>query len=538
MLYVKYRPEYFKEIIRPNLEIDNLLLKLKKGNLGHAHIICGSRGVGKTTTARLLAKGLNCLQFTDDLCGTCENCVSIKDGKFLDIIEIDGASNRRVEDARELRDLIKFPPLKGKKKVIIIDEVHMLTNEAFNTLLKSIEEPPVFLTFILCTTEPQKIPETIRSRCQITFLSRPTDSQIVEKLHKIAEKERIVIDASNLESIARASNGAYRDAETLLTQFQDSSSLELMENYYSVNNFIKYLDLVLRNDCKNLLIFHKNLEMKGIDLVKWLSFYISFLRTVLNFGIEKIVIRENKFNLEDRKRIETILSGVSLKNLTSHIVNYIDFYSQIKFSQNPEILMEVFIINSFFHEELVFEEVPEDNMTKNTIKEDIVGKENTQSLDDPTLELDLSAETKKEKPLEVGVVPKEDLDTIGITLTDIQDAWNQVTAEVSKKNKPLESLLRQAVLVSFQDGVLNLESAYKFHTERLSQNTNKLMIEEVLKTVFNQKILYKCSLSTNVARKIAKQEAESLTDYNVVSPKELSGDDLLALFNGGVPITN
>ena len=215
MLYTKYRPEKFSEVIRPNPEIDIILKHLQNNTFGHATILCGSRGIGKTTTARLIAKALNCENFQGDVCGECDACLSIKAGNYVDVIEIDGASNRGIDDARDLREGLKFSPLKGKNKIYIIDEVHMLTTPAFNALLKSIEEPPEFVYFILCTTEVEKIPETIRSRCQLFNFKRPSSEQILQKLKKISEKEGINMTDEELHGIANYANGGFRDAETL-----------------------------------------------------------------------------------------------------------------------------------------------------------------------------------------------------------------------------------------------------------------------------------------------------------------------------------
>jgi len=165
---------YPSDFIKPNPEIETIQNQIIKGNFGHAYILSGSRGIGKTSTARLIAKALNCTNFNGDVCGVCENCLSIKEGGFVDVIEIDGASNRGIDDARSLRESLKFAPIRGKKKIYIIDEVHMLTTEAFNALLKALEEPPEYVVFILCTTEAHKIPETIKSRCQSFILKRPS----------------------------------------------------------------------------------------------------------------------------------------------------------------------------------------------------------------------------------------------------------------------------------------------------------------------------------------------------------------------------
>ena len=330
MLYTKYRPEKFSDVIRPHPDVDLILKHLQNGTFGHATILSGSRGIGKTTSARLIAKALNCENFKEDVCGTCEACISIKNGSYVDVTEIDGASNRGIDDARGLRDGLKFAPLKGKKKVYIIDEVHMLTTPAFNALLKSIEEPPEYVYFILCTTEPEKIPETIKSRCQSFSLKRPTNDQILEKLKKISQKEGINMTDDELLGIANYSNGGFRDAETLLTQMLGGESYKKFEDLYSYTSKLEYLQLILKSDYVNLLNFHKNLEKKGIDVVKWVDSFVSFLRvaTHLKLGVE---VDSKNVNENIKNQILAIIEAVPTGNFLEIVNTYIEIYSKIKY---------------------------------------------------------------------------------------------------------------------------------------------------------------------------------------------------------------
>ena len=191
MYYTKYRPQTFKEIQRPNDIADALMQQIKTDKTVHAYLFTGPRGIGKTTVARLLAKGLSCINLSKegDVCGKCAFCLAVQNGNLIDLIEIDAASNRGIDDIRDLKEKVRLLPVEGKKKIYIIDEVHMLTNEAFNALLKTLEEPPKHAVFILCTTEFHKVPETIKSRCQVFKFKRPTRGQIVEKLKRIADLE-------------------------------------------------------------------------------------------------------------------------------------------------------------------------------------------------------------------------------------------------------------------------------------------------------------------------------------------------------------
>jgi DNA polymerase III subunit gamma/tau len=220
VLYRKYRPQKLSEVVGQDEVTSSLLKQLQSGNISHAYLFSGPRGTGKTSTARILAKALNCKTAKDDKfdepCGKCESCKAIVEGRYLDLLEIDAASNRGIDEIRELREKIRLAPTEGKYKVYIIDEVHMLTNEAFNALLKTLEEPPAHAVFVLATTEPQKVPATILSRVQRFNFERPTTEKISKKLEMINKEEKWKLSKEVLDEIAKAADGAYRDAEVLL----------------------------------------------------------------------------------------------------------------------------------------------------------------------------------------------------------------------------------------------------------------------------------------------------------------------------------
>ncbi|HJH07512.1 MAG TPA: DNA polymerase III subunit gamma/tau, partial [Fusobacterium ulcerans] len=212
-LYRKYRPKNFEEIAGQKEIVKTLKASLRNGKTSHAYLFTGPRGVGKTTIARLIAKGVNCLEngITDEPCNKCENCLSINDGSFMDMIEIDAASNRGIDEIRQLKEKINYQPSKGRKKIYIIDEVHMLTKEAFNALLKTLEEPPEHVIFILATTEADKILPTIISRCQRYDFKTLSPAEMKEKLGEISENEGVSVPDDVLDLIYENSGGSMRD---------------------------------------------------------------------------------------------------------------------------------------------------------------------------------------------------------------------------------------------------------------------------------------------------------------------------------------
>ena len=215
----KWRPETFSDVVGQKHIVATLSAAVRSGRIAHAYLFSGPRGVGKTTIARILAKALNCEEGpTDTPCGKCVSCTEILKGKNLDVIEIDGASNRKIEDARGIRETVQYAPLSGRKKVYIIDEAHMLTREAFNALLKTLEEPPEHVVFVLATTEPGKLPDTIASRCQLFDFHRISEAEIESRLLEIATSEKLDVAQGALRLVAARADGSMRDAESLLDQ--------------------------------------------------------------------------------------------------------------------------------------------------------------------------------------------------------------------------------------------------------------------------------------------------------------------------------
>src|SRR5256884_5783119 len=216
-LYRVYRPQTFSAVVGQEHVTRTLRNAIANGQVAHAYLLSGVRGTGKTSIARLIAKAVNCPNAKDgEPCDRCENCVAIREGRFLDLIEIDAASNRGIDEMRELRDKVRFTPSQGQYKVYVIDEAHQLTTEAFNALLKTLEEPPPHAIFVLATTESGKIPATIVSRTQRVDLRRIPHKGVVAQLGKIVEQEKLQADPAALDAIARQAQGSLRDAESML----------------------------------------------------------------------------------------------------------------------------------------------------------------------------------------------------------------------------------------------------------------------------------------------------------------------------------
>ncbi len=285
----KWRPQVFDDVVGQAHITRTLQNAITSNRLAHAFLFSGPRGVGKTTTARILAKALNCINGpTPTPCGVCDSCLETTAGTSVDVIEIDGASNRGIEHIRELREAVKYAPVVGKYKVYVIDEVHMLTNEAFNALLKTLEEPPPHVLFIFATTEPQKIPATIHSRCQRYGFKRVALHDIIERLRTIATAEGITITDQGLAMIARAAEGSMRDSQSILDQAVSYSGMEIRDEDLQATlgsvaqaSLLIFTAELLSRDTAGLLKQVDALLEQGQDMRQFLAGVVEHLRNLM-----------------------------------------------------------------------------------------------------------------------------------------------------------------------------------------------------------------------------------------------------------------
>ncbi len=357
-LFRKYRPQSFSDIVGQESLVKALSNAIELNRIANAYLFCGPRGTGKTSTARILAKSLNCEHGpTLTPCQKCASCVDITNATGLDVIEIDAASNRGIQDAKELISQVQYAPINGKYKIFIIDEVHMLSNDAFNALLKTFEEPPKNVIFILATTEPHKVLETIISRCQRFDLRRITTQDIIKRLREISDKENIKITDEALFTIAKNVSGGLRDSLALLDQVsilgvKEEISKELIEELLGKINFDTMLDLlnsIYDENIENSLVKIETIYSKGSEPRNLAENFIEFLRNVilaLDSKNEETIKNFTTLIEEDIKKIKNNERNFDKDKIIKILNTLIEYYKEIKVSTNPYLWTELAIIAS------------------------------------------------------------------------------------------------------------------------------------------------------------------------------------------------
>lgn len=351
-LYRARRPEVFSEILGQQHIVKILKHQIDTNTVSHAYLFCGTRGTGKTTTARILAKAVNCLSDGERPCGHCANCMAIKNGTFMDVIEIDAASNNGVENIRELRESVKYPPAVGRKKVYIIDEVHMLSTGAFNALLKTLEEPPENVMFILATTEPQKLPATILSRCMRLDFKRVPQNILIEGMREICTDKGVEITESALKLLANCADGSVRDGLSILDQVLASGEKtvdrdNVLEYVGAAGEdfFIDLTELVSLRKVAEALVLLDGVLADGKDVKQlmkdWTAHYRNLMMTKFIKNPEDIL----NMSTENVRRVQEQSMHISLEEINDAIIRLSKTINDARWSTQPRILLELAIVS-------------------------------------------------------------------------------------------------------------------------------------------------------------------------------------------------
>jgi len=356
-LYRKYRPQSFAEIIGQEHVVQTLANSILAKNISHAYLFCGPRGSGKTTIARLFAKAINCEKPNGaEPCNKCSSCLEIMQSKSMDLIEIDGASNNSVDNVRELIDGIKFAPIKSKYKIFIIDECHQLSKQAFNALLKTLEEPPNHAIFLLATTEAHKMIATIVSRCQRFDFKRLQVAQIIKKLEFISKKENVQFDQSSLSLIALNSRGSFRDAESLLDECINFSGnngsiktedIKELLGIVEVGQIADFVDLLISKNTKDSIVSLNLMADNGLDMQEFAKTLVYYLRQSLLLKINPnfLTAQNTGLSQQELEKIKVQTASLAQKDIQNMLELFIDAENKMKYSALVQLPIELAIVN-------------------------------------------------------------------------------------------------------------------------------------------------------------------------------------------------
>lgn len=466
VFYRKYRPQLISELDLVQVR-EKLTAILSSKEIPHAFLFAGPKGLGKTSSARILAKAINCenrKKGSVEPCNTCSACISITNGSAVDVLEIDAASNRGIDEIRDLKERIKFSPSSLKKKIYIIDEVHMLTTEAFNALLKTLEEPPPHVVFILATTEIGKLPGTILSRVFLVQFDKPSSAELARSLSRVAQGENLELEEKVLDKIAELSDGAFRDGAKILEELSLQSkakkiTLELFESQYKTGSIDvavqKLIDHTLQKDAKSSLTIINDLSAQNTDF--------------------KLVIEKMAGKLHD-KLIDLVMKGASsnLQDIQKFLGLLDEAYKGLKGAVLPQLPLEIAVIEFSLGQGM---QPQRDNTQETMVK---TRKESVVVASQPTVSPKPQNHTV-EVPAPVSV-------PVGGTNNSHADVLKKLVDLVNIENKILAGLIRGCKVEDITDSTVTIKASSAFHLGKLTEPKNKQILESSLREILQKEV--------------------------------------------------
>lgn len=519
-LYRKWRPKSFEDVVGQNHITRTLKNAIKLKRIAHSYLFSGPRGVGKTTTARILAKALNCQNGpTETPCNRCTCCTRIDQGQSLDVLEIDGASNRGIDEIRELRSKIGFVPTEGKYKIYIIDEVHMLTNEAFNALLKTLEEPPAQVIFIFATTAPHKVPKTILSRCQVFNFRRISVEETVEKLKRITEEEKIEIDAPSLHLIAESATGSMRDAESTLDQViaysEEKITPDVVRDILGLiphEIFRQLISAIVNKDTGTGIKLIDKFVREGVELGQLVEDLLIYTH---NLSLLKILGKDSYSSLSyfeeiEWEEVEELAENSSTAVILKIVEELRGIAERIRFHHYPWVLLELMVVRLTHSKEKGMHLIEDGDIhSEGKIgKKDIVAEKKRKPKTPP--QKDQESSPAKVKTTADDKAPKKD---------NFEQLWPKVLARIRKEKISLYAFLMagQNAHIEDEELVISFSKKFLFHKESLEKKENKKKVEAIFKEEANYGIRLKCVISEN--------DSDEAADLDLYEDKDKTKDN-------------
>jgi DNA polymerase-3 subunit gamma/tau len=469
VLALKYRPKTFDDLIGQEVVAETITNSIKSDKIPNAYLFTGIRGIGKTTTARIVAKGLNCLNGIENLCkeNLCNNCKSIADSSHIDVLEMDAASKTGVDDVRDLIEFSRYGPTSAKYKIFIIDEVHMLSKQAFNALLKTLEEPPEYLKFIFATTEIKKIPITVVSRCQRFDLSRIKSSELFEFIKNIKEKENGKVSDEALKLIVKISEGSVRDALSLLDRgllsLDEKTELDLnaaqkIFGYFDKSQLISLFELILRGDEEKVINIYRKIYDQGVEPKVFMNDFLEILYYFKN--INSLSLEGTNFSLNDEEfsKIKEISNQVDAEVLILFWQFAISSLEELDIVSNQHLSIEMFLIRLMHLSSIKLKNIDQDESNEN-LDNQIPNEENKQKFKDNSRTVDQIkniAQEEKQKSVAKPEIKAMDKNLIN----SFDDLLNVCTSKKEiklkyelEKNVNLVKFERNRIEISFNDNL-------------------------------------------------------------------------------------
>ena len=507
-LYRVYRPKTFGDVVGQEHIVKTLKNQIKNNNIGHAYLFSGTRGTGKTSTAKIFARAVNCLNpINEEPCNECEICIDTLNDNIMDIVEIDAASNNSVDDIRELRESVKYTPSKAKYKVYIIDEVHMLSQGAFNALLKTLEEPPSYVIFILATTEPHKIPATILSRCQRFDFKRVSSKDIASRMSYICKKENIEAEEKALSLIARNSQGALRDALSILDQcisfgnekIEYNDVIELLGTV-NIDELFELSQSIIDENTKKSLEILNEFIIWGKDIRNLINDLIDHFRNLMVCKVSKDLDEIISLPEESIERLKEQSQNVNINDLIRILNILSETQDSMKSSSNTRILAEVTIMKiaqPMFDEskEALIKRIEnlEEKIESGNIKVSTVQIEQSKDVKSQIIE-DNKVEENKED------VAYEEVKSEDVRL--VESSWKKVTQKIKDDRKlSVAALLKEVNTFNVKDNILYLifNDNFSFARSRLNSKDTIEYVESIIREVLNRSFNIQIYLKSEVA---------------------------------------